>query len=102
MDKITMPNNNYIRGIQQMLESRGYITMRSAGSKSPFDVIALNESHILLIQVKTIQSTYYPNKELDKLRSISNIPPNARKEIWVKTTQGTGKKAKWRIYTAGK
>lgn len=34
------------------LASRGYSVARTAGSKGPFDVMAINENHILYVQVK--------------------------------------------------
>ena len=75
-----MPNLNYNRGrakeyrIVQGLKKKGWdIVQRSAGSKSPIDVFAINikEKKILLIQAKSgylsdSQSTkiYQENKDL--------------------------------------
>lgn len=55
-----MPNKNYISGrrreyaIKHALEDEGMICMRTAGSHSQFDLIALNQSEnvINFIQVK--------------------------------------------------
>jgi Holliday junction resolvase len=40
---------NYVR---KKLEKAGYIVARSAGSKGPFDLVALRKGEILLIQCK--------------------------------------------------
>ena len=62
-----MPNKNYQSGrsfeyrVKKYFEKQGYYVMRSAGSKSPFDLIAIEtnytkgkliSTHILLIQCK--------------------------------------------------
>ena len=56
-----MPNPNYVKGrkkeyaICKRLRERGYdIVQRTAGSRSPFDVIAINKARktIVLIQSK--------------------------------------------------
>lgn len=49
---------NYARGadferkVQAHLESEGYVTVRSAGSKGAVDVVALKQGETLLVQVK--------------------------------------------------
>ena len=60
-----MPNKNYISGrnfeyrVKKYLEQRGYYVIRSAGSKTPFDLIAIPTTDnlallpdVLLIQCK--------------------------------------------------
>jgi len=53
-----MTTSRYIRGrrfehrVKRLLEERGYIVVRSAGSKGPFDLVALRFGEILLIQCK--------------------------------------------------
>ena len=55
-----MPNKNYIKGrrkeykIVHDYRNREYVAFRSAGSHSPFDVVAINENKrdIRLIQAK--------------------------------------------------
>jgi len=61
-----MPNKNYIRGVrferevQQIFKDAGYITMRTAGSHSPFDVVLVKMTkdmkriaHVAFVQCKT-------------------------------------------------
>lgn len=55
-----MTNRNYVSGrnfeykVKKHLESRGYFVIRSAGSHSPVDLLAVNPTyyHILVIQCK--------------------------------------------------
>ena len=50
--------SGYVRGrrfeykVKKLLEERGYIVVRSAASKGPFDLVALRFGEILLIQCK--------------------------------------------------
>jgi Holliday junction resolvase len=61
---------NYIRGrdkeyrIVKTLKSQGYIAFRSAGSHSPFDVVAINPDTKLIILV---QSKLRGKKNLSKV-----------------------------------
>jgi Holliday junction resolvase len=82
-----MPNKKYLKGAaleryaKKQLEEAGFFVIRSAGSKSPVDLIAIDINGIRLIQVK---SAFRVN-EKDELR-LSEIvtPDNGRKEIWLK------------------
>lgn len=53
-----MTNKNYESGrrfeyrVKQYLEKYGFLVMRTAGSHSPFDLMAVNTSWVLLIQCK--------------------------------------------------
>lgn len=55
-----MPNKNYISGrnfeyrVKKYLESKGYFVLRSAGSHTPVDLLAVHPIyyHILVIQCK--------------------------------------------------
>jgi Holliday junction resolvase len=53
-----MNNKNYRRGrrfeykLKKELEKYGFLVVRSAGSRSPFDLVALNQSYIFFIQLK--------------------------------------------------
>lgn len=38
------------------LQAKGYLVVRSAGSRSPIDLVAVHRTHILLIQCKTSNS----------------------------------------------
>jgi Holliday junction resolvase len=55
-----------------------HTVIRSAGSRSPFDVIAIGQSRILLCQVKTGTGRF--KNELQKLRHLS-VPRSARKQL---------------------
>lgn len=64
------------------LEREGYRAFRVAGSKGPFDVVALGET-VRLIQVKRVK----PGKEKDALaeakREIALLPGEFAREVWV-------------------
>ncbi len=53
------------------MQGQGYIVIRSAGSKSPIDLVAINPStkRILLIQVKSGKSRLRP-EEREVLRNL--------------------------------
>lgn len=62
----------------------GYISCRTAGSHSPWDVILVNEDKVRLIQAKRTKK-FYPSQiqnDLDKLRTIKT-PDNVSQELWV-------------------
>ena len=80
-----MPNKNYNRGrafeyrVKKHLEDRGYLVVRSAGSKSPFDLVAIPTkeyeedngfSNVLLIQCK--YGAKISKKERDKITNIDD------------------------------
>ena len=56
---MTKKTNNITKGLQaeqksvRYLRKFGYRTIRSAGSRSPFDVVALGEHNTLLVQVRS-------------------------------------------------
>ncbi|GAF94020.1 unnamed protein product, partial [marine sediment metagenome] len=58
IEELKMVNKNYRSGrnfeyrVKKYLEEKGYYVMRSAGSKSPFDLVAVSDVHLLLIQCK--------------------------------------------------
>jgi len=65
-----VPNKNYIRGrqfeyrVKKELEMLNDLVMRTAGSHSPFDLIAVTKTHIHLVQCKN----HKPSKEdIEKL-----------------------------------
>ncbi|MDP2659714.1 MAG: hypothetical protein Q8R28_03175 [Dehalococcoidia bacterium] len=59
---------------------RFVIVLRSAGSRSPVDVVAVGKSRILLCQVKTGKGQFRAEKEaLKRLQ----VPRCARKQIWI-------------------
>jgi len=72
-----MPSKAYDKGrraeykVRYVLQGQGYIVVRSAGSKSPIDLVAINPStkRILLIQVKSGKSRLRP-EEREVLRNL--------------------------------
>ena len=80
-----MANKNYETGrrfeytIKKALEKLGWIAIRSAGSHSPFDIIAIKGDRILLLQLKKYRGGHMPQaeyyREMKKLfgLNISNV-----------------------------
>lgn len=67
------------------LRKAGYLVVRSAGSLGAFDLIAINEKEIRLLQIKatnaaTPLSGLY-HSEMDELAKVTH-PPNATIEFW--------------------
>jgi len=58
--------------VRYVLQSQGYLVVRSAGSKTPVDLVAINPStrEILLIQVKSGRSKLTP-EEREALRGLA-------------------------------
>jgi Holliday junction resolvase len=74
----------YLRELEVMriLKDSGnfQVVFRSAASHSPFDIVAISKSKILLLQVKSGKFNF--KKELEKLGSIKT-PKNVEKQLWV-------------------
>jgi len=72
----------YIKEIKAVheLKRRGYIAFRSAGSWSPFDVVGISSSEIILLQVKSGRK--HLKDEIRKLKEI-RVPKCVRKQIWL-------------------
>ena len=79
--------NNYKRGgkleyaVRDEFTAKGYIVIRSAGSKGPFDLCAISPTDVVLVQVKAKGAMR--KADLKQLQAIQ-VPRNVRKEIWVK------------------
>jgi Holliday junction resolvase len=56
------------------------VVFRSAASHSPFDIVAISKSKILLLQVKSGKFNF--RKELEKLKAIKT-PKSVEKQLWV-------------------
>lgn len=96
-----IPNTNYAIGrraeykAKADLEKIGYFCLRSSGSHSPCDILALKGNEVRFIQVKSTKAQKITNaniperylKELDNLRSIVHYlgQPNYTAELWVKS-----------------
>lgn len=85
-----MPNRNYLRGYniekkaQELLESEGYVTARTAGSHSPFDVVAVRADKIRLIQIKRVKK--FSKSILEKAKKEILLCPKAPGvvlEVWI-------------------
>lgn len=81
-----MVNKNYVRGrafeyrAKKYLEKKGYLVIRSAGSKSPFDLVGIslniNNPDVVLVQCK--YGAKISKKERDELRVLDKqIPKSA-------------------------
>jgi Holliday junction resolvase len=67
--------------VRRLKNSKKYHTvLRSAGSRSPFDIVALSNIKILLIQVKTGKGRF--KKEIRRLKRLK-VPCSAKKQLWV-------------------
>jgi len=67
------------------LAEEGWTVFRTAGSHGCFDIFALDNENLRLIQVKTIKGAGrgYSKKEEINIKNLS-VPENVTKEIWVK------------------
>ena len=89
-----MVNKNYVSGrrfeyaIKKALEKLGWIAIRSAGSHSPFDIIAIKGDRILLLQLKKYKGGKMPlseyRKEMGKLFELNIAKKEIFKEIYKK------------------
>jgi Holliday junction resolvase len=74
----------YLRELEVMriLRSSGKfpVVFRCVASHSPFDIVALSKSKVLLLQVKTGRFSF--KRELAKLKSIKT-PKSVEKQLWV-------------------
>jgi Holliday junction resolvase len=74
----------YLRELEVMrvLRKSGkfYTVFRSAASHSPFDIVAISKSKVLLLQVKTGKFNF--KRELEKLKAIET-PKSVEKQLWI-------------------
>ena len=81
-----MGQTNYQKGYRlelraaKELRAHGYYVIRSAGSHGPADVIALNSSRIIIIQIGTTGSK--GPKDEDLLRRVP-APSGTLRQIWL-------------------
>ena len=68
------------RKIKKILESQGYVCLKSGSSLGIFDLICFNRKEIRFIQVK---SNFCSPKEKKRIKQFKDIPINGQKEIWV-------------------
>jgi Holliday junction resolvase len=74
----------YLRELEVMriLRNSGkfQVVFRSAASHSPFDIVAISKSKVLLLQVKTGKFNF--NREVNKLKAIQT-PKLVEKQLWI-------------------
>jgi Holliday junction resolvase len=74
----------YLRELEVMriLRNSGkfQVIFRSAASHSPFDIVAISKSKVLLLQVKTGKFNF--KRELNKLKTIQT-PKSVEKQLWI-------------------
>ena len=68
--------------------------IRSAGSRSPIDLVAFKAREVLLVQVKKAGQTL--RLPLQQLRAWP-APPHTRKQVWVYEPARGRTKARWRV-----
>jgi len=69
------------RRARRLLEARGFTVIRAGGSLGLFDLVAISRDGVVLAQIKTNRG---PGRaEREGLREFQNLPPSARKEVWV-------------------
>lgn len=61
-----------------ILEAAGYEVMRSAASKGVWDLVAIGERDVVLVQVKT---NAWPSALEWEAMTLFRVPPNARKLV---------------------
>lgn len=76
------------RKCREYLEEMGWYTVRSAGSKGAFDIIALNANDVLAIQVKARGQSR--KKATEKMLTVT-CPPCVTRQLW---EYGNGE---WRV-----
>jgi hypothetical protein len=74
------------------LKKQGYLVIRSAGSKTPIDLVALNDREVIVIQVK--KSADDVNAAIASLAALA-LPADVRREVWCRESGG------WRIVPVG-
>jgi len=74
---------NFERRCRRFLEEKGWFVIRSGGSKSPVDLVALRDGEIALIQCRV--SGYLPQKEKEELLGIAK---RNKCQAWVAFREG--------------
>ena len=65
---------------RQLLRAAGYTVARTAQSRGPFDLVALNNQHVRLVAVKAGTARHTP-QERAALADVA-APPCVTKELW--------------------
>jgi len=85
MNKLYRKGYYYERKVKQFLINRNYLVWRSPGSKSPIDIIAIDDKgNVRLIQVKSHKNI--KKEELQTLKELAKKyekVPNVEVELWI-------------------
>jgi Holliday junction resolvase len=85
MNKLYRKGYYYERKAKQLLINRNYLVWRSPGSKSPIDIIAIDDrGNVKLIQVKSHKNI--KKEELETLKELAKkflSIPNVEVELWI-------------------
>jgi len=85
MNKLYRKGYYYERKVRQFLINRDYLVWRSPGSKSPIDIIAIDDKgNVRLIQVKSHKNI--KKEELETLKELAKKyekVPNVEVELWI-------------------
>ena len=85
MNKLYRKGYYYERKVLHFLINRNYLVWRSPGSKSPIDIIAINDKgFVRLIQVKSHENI--KKEELEVLKELAKKyekVPNVEVELWI-------------------
>lgn len=88
---------DFERWVRSILEDEGYLVMRSAGSKGPFDLIALRDEWCILIQC-TRSGNYANLKKNDVLKRIR--PFNLEFPVVVAWRERRNPSEAWKLMTS--
>lgn len=74
---------------RKLLESWGFTVVRAAASKGPFDLLAFDQTKMMLVQVKVCPHGKIPlYNTIRKELAVVPAPANCRKELWVWERRG--------------
>lgn len=88
-----MPNKNYTNGVRReyqtkkVLEERGFLVLRSAGSHGAFDLVGISyaDGEVLLVQVKSGGAlTPDEKREIQKVQ----VPYDTEFQVWEYPSRG--------------
>jgi Holliday junction resolvase len=80
---VTNTGTRFEYAVRDFLKRNGYSVIRSAGSRGPVDLTAVNDREVLFIQCKkTAGATGFAEDKL-KIEQLL-VPRFARKQLWVK------------------
>ena len=83
----------YERELVGLLEAEGWRCLRSAGSRGPWDLVAVNRAEVRLIQVKTTRTLRSPTTRAHLVQAVRMLqaiaaPPTASRWLCVRVLPG--------------